>query len=221
MSLSCVLFDLDGTLVDTAPDFITVLNNLRQQNNLQPLAAAEIRRTVSGGAREMVKLGFGGAPGEPQFDQYLQEFLAGYGDCVYQNRSEAKLFDGFGQLLDELVEKNLPWGIVTNKPERFSVALLQTLALEPAVLICPDHVSQAKPSPEPLLLACQKLGLESQTAVYVGDHERDIQAGRSANMATIVVRWGYYDEPDPAQAWGADYLAETPDHLRELLHTLQ
>ncbi len=220
MSLAAVLFDLDGTLVDTAPDFIAVLNAMRQDHKLAPLPADTIRNTVSGGAREMVKLAFGGQPGEPRFDQLLQEFLQRYGHCVHSGQSQSVLFPGFETLLKAFETQGTAWGIVTNKPERFAKALMPCLNLSPATLICPDHVNQPKPDPEALLLACAQLDADPCRSVYLGDHERDIVAGRNANMVTIAVAWGYFNEPDPKTAWQADHLVHSTQQLQQLLPTL-
>lgn len=220
MTLAAVLFDLDGTLVDTAPDFIAVLNAMRQDHQLEPLAADTIRNTVSGGAREMVKLAFGGQPGEAKFDALLTEFLHRYGEQVFAGQSQSVLFPGFDSLLPTLERKNIPWGIVTNKPERFAKALLPGLNINPATLICPDHVSEPKPAPEALLLACQQLLVDPRQSVYLGDHHRDIIAGRNAEMKTIAVGWGYFDEPNPQETWQADYLVHTTEQLATLLPTI-
>ncbi|BFM06760.1 HAD family hydrolase [Halioxenophilus aromaticivorans] len=220
MNLEAVLFDLDGTLVDTAPDFIAVLNAMRVDHQQDPLPESTIRNTVSGGAREMVKLAFGGQPGEPKFDHLLQEFLQRYGDCVYSGQSKSVLFPGFDSLLATFSAQGIAWGIVTNKPARFAEALMPSLNITPASLVCPDHVREPKPAPEALLLACQQLQAEPCRTIYLGDHERDIVAGRNANMVTIAVAWGYFDEPDPLTAWQADHLVHTTQQLQQLLPTL-
>ncbi|WP_317931721.1 HAD-IA family hydrolase [Halioxenophilus sp. WMMB6] len=217
MKHGCALFDLDGTLVDTAPDFILVLNQMRSQQGLPALPEATIRKTVSGGAREMVKLAFGGQSGEPAFDAHLAEFLDLYGQLIGRGESRSLLFPGLTGLLQELRARQIPWGIVTNKPDRFASQLITTLALEPAVLICPDHVTRAKPDPEPLLLACEMIGSPAEQSIYVGDHQRDIEAGRNANMQTVVVGWGYFDEPEPLSAWQAHHMADSAQQLSDLL----
>lgn len=220
MRFESVLFDLDGTLLDTAPDFITVLNSLRAEHGMAALPEEQIRNTVSGGAREMIKLAFGGLPGEPDFDQHLQRFLERYGQRIYNGKSSAQLFSGLETLLKNLTKSKTPWGIVTNKPERFSTALLDSLRITAPVLVCPEHVQNPKPDPEALLLACESLGCEPTNSVYLGDHARDILAGRNADMATIAVAWGYFIEPDPIQAWSADYLVNDCDHLQKILTAL-
>ncbi len=217
MTLECVLFDLDGTLIDTAPDFIQVLNQLLQDQQKHTLAADVIRPVVSGGARQMVQLGFGGQSGEPDFDRHLQAFLTRYGECLTPQNCQAILFTGLAELLKHLKAQNIPWGIVTNKPERFSRPLMDVLQLNPAVLICPDHVTHTKPDPEPLLLACQQLDCDPQKTVYVGDHQRDIEAGLRANMTTIIAEWGYFDEHEEIEHWNAHHLATSAQHLQQLL----
>lgn len=214
--MSAVLFDLDGTLIDTAPDFIRCLNELRQQHGLPALPPEQIRRSVSNGARAMIRVGFGLEPEHPDYQDRHTAFLDLYeaGMAV-----ETRLFEGMDELLIALEARGIPWGIVTNKPARFALPLIQALDLADrcATLICPDHVSQRKPHPESLLLACRQIGTEPGTGIYVGDHERDIQAGRNAGMQTIAVRYGYIEEPEHVDLWQADRVADTVKDLAKLL----
>ena len=216
---TAVLFDLDGTLIDTATDFITILNDLRLDQHLTPLPEQTIRNTVSGGAREMIKLAFGGAPGESEFDRLLDEFLRRYQVCISEGHTQARVFPQLDSIVRRLTESDLPWGVVTNKPLRFSSALLSSIDLSPPVLICPDHVAAPKPAPDALLLACDKLACQPHHGVYVGDHQRDIEAGRNDHMATVAVAWGYFEEADPIKAWRADFLACDGDHLLHILNS--
>lgn len=213
---SAVLFDLDGTLIDTAPDFIRCLNELRQQHGLPALPAEHIRQSVSNGARAMVKVGFGLEPEHPDYTGKHTAFLDLYEAGV---AVETCLFDGMETLLQSLENRRIPWGIVTNKPVRFAAPLVQALGLDErcASLICPDHVVQRKPDPEPLFLACQQIGADPARAVYVGDHERDIESGRNAGMKTIAVRYGYIEEPETVDLWQADIIADTVIDLAKLL----
>lgn len=212
-----VLFDLDGTLVDTAPDFVRVLNKLRLQHGKQALASELIRPAVSAGARAMVQVGFPEYPLESaEFGQLRQAFLDNYlqNICI-----DSQLFDGLETLLTQLEAQSIPWGIVTNKPRLYSEALLQALHLNTrcAVLVCPDDVKNTKPDPEPMYLACQKLNIDPTKTVYVGDHVRDIQAGNNANMTTIAVGFGYIVAGENINDWQADYCANTVNDLNKLL----
>lgn len=213
---SAVLFDLDGTLIDTAPDFIRCLNQLRQHHNLEPLAAEQIRPSVSNGARAMIRVGFGL---EPEHDGYVDKHTAFLDLYEAGVAVETTLFEGMDSLLANLEARGIPWGIVTNKPVRFAEPLVQALGLAQrcATLICPDHVSERKPHPEPLFLACQRIGAAPEQAIYVGDHERDIEAGRNAGMRTIAVRYGYIEQPHAVDLWQADIIVDTVSDLAKLL----
>ncbi|HLT13826.1 MAG TPA: phosphoglycolate phosphatase [Marinobacter sp.] len=213
---SAVLFDLDGTLIDTAPDFIRCLNQLRHQHNLAPLPAEHIRRSVSNGARAMIRVGFNLEPEQEGYAEKHTAFLDLYEAGV---AVETTLFEGIDALLQSLEARRIPWGIVTNKPVRFAAPLIEALGLAQrcATLVCPDHVSERKPHPEPLFLACREIGAEPEKAVYVGDHERDIEAGRNARMHTIAVRYGYIEQPETVDLWQADIIADTVSDLAKLL----
>ncbi|MDO9180057.1 MAG: HAD-IA family hydrolase [Agitococcus sp.] len=218
---AAVLFDLDGTLVDTAPDFVRVLNDLRLKYGRPALAYDEIRVAVSAGARAMIQVGFPEyALDSPEFAALRQEFLDNYGLGLAQ---ESRLFSGMEDLLTALESRNIPWGIVTNKPRIYSVPLLAGLALNERcqVLVCPDDVSQTKPHPEPMYLACNTLSVSPEHTIYVGDHIRDIQAGNNAGMKTIAVGFGYIPSHENINDWQADYcvdnVAELVQHFRFLL----
>lgn len=211
-----VFFDLDGTLVDTAPDFHTVLNAMLAEAGRAPLPYAAVRAQVSNGARAVVRTGFGGEPGEADFDARLEQFLDRY---VQHLTVGSTLFDGMEAVLAALEARSVPWGIVTNKPARFTEPLLAGLGLSQRVgpVICPDHVRERKPHPEGLLKAADMLGVAPAACIYVGDHDRDIAAGRRAGMRTIGVLFGYIEEGDDPQRWGADHYVETPAALLPLL----
>ncbi|GAA0850548.1 N-acetylmuramic acid 6-phosphate phosphatase MupP [Marinobacter szutsaonensis] len=213
---SVVLFDLDGTLIDTAPDFIRCLNQLREQHGLAPLPPEQIRRSVSNGARAMIRVGFGLESEHPDYTEKHTAFLDLYEAGV---AVETTLFEGMDELLRSLEERDIPWGIVTNKPVRFAAPLVEALGLAQrcAAVVCPDHVAQRKPHPEALFLACTQIGAQPETAIYVGDHERDIEAGRNAGMRTIAVRYGYIEEPETVDLWQADLIANTVSDLAKLL----
>jgi len=218
-SLHGVLFDLDGTLIDTAPDFIYCLNLLRQEYGLAPLADDDIRKVVSDGARAMISLAFNIQEGDDGFETKRQEFLSLYETHI---AVESRLFSGLGTLLTDLERANIPWGIVTNKPRKYSLLLLDALGLLPRLssLVCADDVTHPKPNSEPMLKACGEMRLEPSNVVYVGDHKRDIEAGHNTNMPTIAAAYGYVHEDDEAQTWNADWIANSGEELSEQLKSL-
>jgi len=209
---SAVFFDLDGTLLDTADDFVLTLEQLCQRHGTQLPGPAEIRNTVSDGARALVKLAFGCAESSPQFEPLREELLDIYEQVLGERTT---IFDGIQHTLNTLQSASIPWGVVTNKPRRFAEPLMQRIDIkpEPAVLICPDDVVHTKPHPEPLYLAAKKVGARPVNAVYVGDHLRDIEAGRNAGMKTVAAAYGYVNDRREAESWNADH---TIDHGREL-----
>lgn len=219
-ALGVVLFDLDGTLLDTAPDFIRCVNQLRERHNLPALAPEAIRPSVSNGAGAMIETGFGLTPDHADYLPRHTAFLDLYEATVAQ---ETRLFPGMDKLLLWLEQSRIPWGIVTNKPVRFTTPLLAALALDKrcSAVVCPDHVSQRKPHPESLYLARKQLAVESGLGLYVGDHLRDIEAGRSAGLTTVAARYGYINEPGQVDGWNADYIVDSVDELAELLKKLQ
>jgi phosphoglycolate phosphatase len=214
-----VLFDLDGTLIDTAEDFILCLNDLRKADKLAPLPADEIRKVVSDGARAMIKLAFGINETDTDFEEKKQQFLDLYLNNIARKSS---LFNGLDKTLEWCEANQIPWGIVTNKPRLYSEALLDALQLSDRIntLVCPDDVTHTKPDPEPLFKACSHIKLPPQQCLYVGDHARDIEAGKRANMATIAAAYGYVHSEDEAQSWQADWCVTSSDELNHLLQTL-
>lgn len=216
-SLKAVLFDLDGTLLDTAPDFAAVVNKMLQLHAKPQLDYSVIRPTVSMGSKAMLNLSFGIDESDSDFEKMRQHFLDLYSEhlAVY-----TKPFDGIIELLDWLDSKQLPWGIVTNKPRLYTKPLLEKLGLSKRskVTVCPDDVTQTKPDPESLLLACRKLQCKTEQAIYIGDHRRDIEAGKNAKMRTIAAKYGYIETDDRIEDWSADFYA---DHANELLPILQ
>ncbi len=213
-----VLFDLDGTLIDTAADFVVVLNRLCQKHNKPVPNATVIRNTVSDGARALVQLAFGLNEGDDGFEALRQELLDLY---EAELGVAAHLFDGFESLLTQYKENGQAWGIVTNKPWRFTEPLIQRIfekipELLPQSIICPDHVKIAKPDPEGLLLACQQMNADANTTWYVGDHIRDIDAGKNANMTTIACQYGYIKDNDNVQTWQADHTVNSVSEIAAL-----
>lgn len=216
---SAVLFDLDGTLLDTAPDFVRCLNQLRRELALAPMPDEELRRSVSNGARAMIEAGFGLTPEDADYADRHGAFLDLYEAGIAE---ETRLFPGMEEVLAWLETHRIPWGVVTNKPARFTLPLLAALALDQrcGVVVCPDHVAQRKPHPESMCLACRTLGARPEASVYVGDHLRDIDAGRNAGMTTIAARYGYIDDPAEVASWRADHVVDSATELAVLLPRL-
>ncbi|MET1081059.1 MAG: N-acetylmuramic acid 6-phosphate phosphatase MupP [Pseudomonas sp.] len=216
MRLQAVLFDMDGTLLDTAPDFVAVVQALRAAHALPPVDEQRVRDVVSGGARAMVLAAFDVDPLSAEFEALRLEFLE-----RYQNHCavETRLFDGMPELLADIEQAHLIWGVVTNKPLRFAEPIMQQLGLAErcAVLICPDHVTRSKPDPEPLILACQRLGLDPASVLFVGDDLRDIESGAAAGTKTAAVTFGYIHPDDNPRHWGADVVVDHPLELRTVL----
>ena len=216
MRLRAVLFDMDGTLLDTAPDFIAICQAMRADRDLPPIADKLIRDEISGGARAMVAATFGMDPQAPGFEDLRLEFLERYQrDCAVHT----KLFDGMEELLADIEKAHLVWGVVTNKPVRFAQPIMERLGLaqRSALLICPDHVTNSKPDPEPLILACKMLDLDPASVLFVGDDLRDIESGRDAGTKTAAVRFGYIHPDDNPDHWGADVVVDHPSELRKVL----
>jgi len=214
--MKAVLFDLDGTLFDTAPDFVVVLNQLREQEKLPPLADTTIREVVSNGARAMVQLGFGIDEGDRGYAELRERLLDLY---LAHLATHTVPFPGIELLLNQLAEHQIAWGIVTNKPSAYTIPLMKafTHLPTPGAVICPDDVARRKPDPEPILLACTRIGCSPTEAIYVGDHERDIMAGRAAGMPTIACSYGYIDSDDDPASWNADHLVHNADEIWPLL----
>lgn len=206
-----VLFDLDGTLVDTAPDLGHALNLQRRLHHLEPLSGEVIRPYASHGTSGLLKVGFGLAPTDAAFAAMRESYLELYDEVFRQSR----LFDGVAELLRDVEQRGMRWGVVTNKPARFTLPLLERLGLQQraACVVCGDDGSRPKPHPDTLLLAAERLGVAPAEAVYVGDAERDIAAGRAAGMTTVVARYGYLASDDHPETWGADGLIDQPGEL--------
>lgn len=210
--ITTILFDLDGTLVDTAPDLGYALNLQLQKHGKPPLADAAIRPFASHGSRGLIGLGFGLMPSDASFLAMRDEYLALY-DTVF-TRSPV-LLDGISDLLLAIEDKGLKWGIVTNKPRRFTIPLIQSMGLDKraACVVSGDDAPQPKPSPATLLLACELIRVNPENCIYVGDAERDIQAGKAAGMKTVVALFGYIDVADKPAVWGANVAINTPIEL--------
>jgi phosphoglycolate phosphatase len=217
--LKAVLFDLDGTLFDTAVDFTAVLNAMLSERELAPQSYDEVRKRVSDGARAVVSLGFQQQEGEAGFQALLDEFLDRY---LVQLAVSTTLFPGMSEVLTHIESLGMKWGIVTNKPARFTEPLLAAMDLDQrcATAICPDHVTNRKPHPEPIYLACKEINCLPAHTIYVGDHRRDIDAGRNASMRTVACAYGYVSAGDSAESWAADYLVAQALDLIPLINQL-
>lgn len=215
---AAVLFDLDGTLVDTAPDMAGAVNDMLAARERPALPYAPLRTRVSHGSRALVDYAFEPSD-EAATQRYISEFLA-----VYERRvsRSSDLFDGVGALLATLEARDIRWGVVTNKPGGLSHMLLTDLGLleRMGVHIAGDTLAHRKPHPMPLLHAARHIGVAANRCIYVGDAQRDIVAGRNAGMTTIAVRYGYILEDDCASRWGADYLVDTVPELHRQVDRL-
>jgi phosphoglycolate phosphatase len=208
--LDAVFFDLDGTLVDSAPDLIVAMQRLRSERGEGPADIAAVGTAVSKGGRAMLRRGFPGAD-EALIEELLPRFLELYSEAI---AAHSTTFPGVDAVLATLEARGVHWGIVTNKPGWLARALLAALKLDTrcVALVSGDCLPQKKPDPAPILRACTLANVEPARSVYVGDDLRDIEAGRNAGMRTIAAGWGYLDGADP-HAWGADLVLATPDAL--------
>lgn len=210
-----VLFDLDGTLIDTAPDMVAVLNAQLEDAARNPIDYNIARSNVSNGSAGLVRLGFPDVSPDEQ-ERLRCDYLERYADAVCV---DSTLFPSFADLLQNLEDAEIPWGIVTNKPARMTAPLLDALALSSraACAISGDTIPQRKPDPAPMLLACDQIGVAPARTVYVGDSIRDIEAGRAAGMFTIAAGYGYVTTDDNPQSWLADVIVNNPQELTTLL----
>ena len=219
MKANCnlVLFDLDGTLVDSAPDLAGAANDLRAAHGLPALPYEALRPMVGSGARGMVGVAFGLAPGDPGFESLRDAFLDRYAQRLLDH---TRLFDAVAPLLNKLDEVGLRWGIVTNKAMRFTTPIVAGLGLaaRAAAVVGGDTTAKSKPHPMPLLEAARQAGVEPKDCVYVGDDLRDVQAGHAAGMPALVAAWGYLGLGEPIDCWGAEAILAEPN---QLLHWLQ
>ena len=216
MTIAAVLFDLDGTLADTAHDLGGALNRLLVEENRPPIAIDLLRPHVSGGARALLGRGFGLTPADAGYDTLLRRFLTHYEAAICV---DTVLFDGITEVLSTLEARAIAWGIVTNKSLRFATAVAAALGFQQrmACLIGGDSTPHPKPAPDPLLLACRLIGSAPAHTLYVGDDLRDIQAGKAAGTGTVAAAWGYLGDGLPLSEWQADWTIETPAELLTLL----
>ncbi len=207
MKVNTILFDLDGTLIDTAPDLAYALNTLLLENNIDEKPFDQIKPLVALGGKALVKFGFDCDESHPDFIDRHQRILSIYIDNIDR---DSKTFPGIDELIQIIKDKEMFWGIVTNKPENLTHLLLEKLNLKPDVVVCGDTLEYNKPHPAPLLYACSQLAITPEQCLFVGDDKNDMLAGQSANVKTVAVSYGYCKvESD----WNYDYLINKPGDL--------
>lgn len=208
--IHAILFDLDGTLVDTAPDLALALNRLLEEKGKAQLPFEKIRDQVSNGGNALIKLGFGVEVGDAEHPALRERLLDLYKEKVAEH---SKVFEGLEELLERLEKQPLPWGIVTNKPRIYTDLLIKALKLHPEVVVCPEDLGVSKPDPAPLLFAARQLAIPPENCLYIGDHARDIEAGVNARMQTLVAGFGYIGLDENPAHWGADFIATSVTEL--------
>ena len=214
--IRAVLFDLDGTLIDSAPDLAAAANGLRTERGLAELPYGQLRPMVGSGARGMIGVAFGITPADDEFAGLRDAFLARYERDLLVHTA---VFADMQPVLARLDAAGLPWGIVTNKATRFATPVTTGLGLDrrAGALVCGDTTEFSKPHPEPLREAARRLGVAAEACVYVGDDLRDVQAGRAAGMQTLAAAWGYLGQGEQIAEWGADAIIESPHQLLKWL----
>lgn len=211
-----VLFDLDGTLVDTAPDLAAAVNALREAEGLAPLPFNALRPVCSQGARGLLRRAFDIGPDDAPFEGLRARFLERYASCLAQR---SRPFPGIETLLQHLDRANMPWAIVTNKPRAYAEPLVDALdwGSRVATLVAGDDTPRPKPAPDPVLLACTQIGRDPASGIYVGDDPRDVAAARAVPMQCVAVSWGYIEDAPPIRDWGADLVLDHVDALQQHL----
>lgn len=216
-NIRTVLFDLDGTLADTAPDLALALNTLLEEEGRESLPYERIRQEASYGGKALITLGFSLEPESPEFETLRQRFLDLYKNNICEHTT---LFEGMNKVINDIETAGMNWGIVTNKPSWLTDPLIKLLGLDDkaATIVSGDTTNNSKPHPEPLLHACETAGSQPQQCLYVGDAERDIEAGQRAGMRTLVALFGYLRDDDQPENWGADGLVKTPAEILSWLN---
>ena len=211
-----VFFDLDGTLADTAPDLVAATNQLLSARNLPLKPYEQLRPCASAGARGLIGGAFGIDTKHPDFIALRDEFFANYEKALFVH---SKLFEGMEHLLNQLESAQLPWGIVTNKSERFTNPLMELMGLSQRSVstVSGDTTPHSKPHPEPILHAARIANLDPNKSLYVGDDIRDVIAGKAAGMKTVAAAYGYCGCEEPPEAWGADFIIHTPQELLQII----
>ncbi len=217
-NVRAVLFDLDGTLIDSAPDLGAAADKMRVDRGLPSLPLEGYRHMAGAGARGMLGIAFGMTPDHPEYDVMREEFFRNYERCMTER---TRAFQGVGELIESLLGQGLAWGVVTNKSMRFTGPLVQAMPLfaSAGAVVGGDTTPHPKPHPAPLLEAARRLSLNPQDCVYVGDDERDVAAGRAAGMATVAAGYGYLGANAEARRWGADAHIASPLELLGLLQS--
>ena len=215
--MKAVLFDLDGTLIDSAPQLVGALNQLRQQYDLPPIPFLVGRPYASHGAAGLLKAGFNMEKNDPLFDARVQEFLDIYKEVFNLNM---QCIEGIEELINTLNLRKISWGIMTNKARKFAQPIVSShpLLKSAACLIAGDDVSMPKPSPEGLIKASQMLSIEPSDIIYLGDDRRDVMAANDAGMVSMAARYGYLEVGDDAKSWGAQYIIDKPSELLDYLN---
>lgn len=216
MNIQAVFFDLDGTLADTAPDLVGALNSLLRQHHLPEKNLDDLRPFTGHGSATLLSLGAGINTQHPDFKYWQQCYLTEY---LQRDNQDTQLFTGINSVLTTLTKQNIIWGIITNKPEYLTQPLLSKLNFPtiPATVVCGDTCNEAKPSVKPMLYACNQAKVLPEHCLYIGDAQRDIQAGNAANMQTAVALWGYIGINDAPKTWDADYYLNCPQEILNLL----
>lgn len=214
--IEAVLFDLDGTLIDSAPDLGAAADQMRTDRGLPPLPLERYRPMAGAGARGMIGVAFGLTPEDPGYNALREEFMANYERCM---TARTYAFAGISELIEQLLQRDLAWGVVTNKIERFTLPLTGAMPLfaSAGAIVGGDTTPHPKPHPAPLFEAARRLGLEPQRCLYVGDDERDIVAGLAAGMGTVAATYGYLGARGDVSAWGAHASINSPTELLQLL----
>lgn len=217
MQLKALLLDLDGTLIDTAPDMVAALNRVLESQGQPPVDLAEASLHVSNGARGLLEFGFAERLDQDKLPELIEQFLQDYQSHL---ADLSRPYDGILETLEVCKQAGIPWGVVTNKKFSLSRELLDKLGLleDCRILVGGDSLSVSKPHPAPLLHCCMTLSLAGSECLYVGDHERDIQAGKAAGMDTAVALWGYIQDHHKPEDWRADYLLRQPSGLQTLIN---
>ena len=215
-NIQAVLFDLDGTLIDSAPDLGAAADKMRTDRGLPSLPLSHYRHMAGAGARGMLSLAFDMKPEHPEYEHYKEEFFVNYENCMTQ-RTFA--FDGVQEMISALNQRGMPWGVVTNKSQRFTHPLTQAMPLfaTAGAVVCGDTTPHAKPHPEPLFEAARRMAVDPQHCVYVGDDERDIVAGHAAGMHTVAATYGYLGSQGDVKSWNADLEIDFPMQLLKSL----
>lgn len=214
--VQAVLFDLDGTLLDSAPDLGFAANQLRIRRGMDPLPMSAYRPFVGTGARGMVRIALGVTPEDASFEDLKEEFFQAYESCMGQH---SQLFEGVAHLLSKLEANQIPWGIVTNKSERFTLPIAASVAQfnTAGALVCGDTTAHSKPHPLPLQEAAKRLGVPAAHCIYVGDDERDMQAAHAASMQSVAAAYGYLGGVASVKAWNPHGIINSPLELTHLL----